>query len=705
MVPRRPLRLPAPIRPGRAARPPPLPTALGAASRGYGWLPSQLRLLQWNACSLAAHKVAALLGSVAAVFPDVIAVSETMDPSEDVLDHMRRNHYDVYRCERPRVQGCRTSGGVALMSRRERFAADPVVLATAPTLFEYVALPLTARHGDSPSFVAVSIYVPPDTVATADKRATLQSELRMLYRELNPAVVAGDWNARHAEWDPCDSLSGSTYLRGKLLSDLFEELAVTVAAPAEATYPSSGSVLDFAVYGAEFQQSERCDVLKGHTVSDHEMVHTVLHMHPLPLTSGEAAPPVRYPVRGVRWNKVTPADELAFSISLETDLSRAPDRGVDNCARFLEDSILRAMDCLPRRKPVPRHTLPSHLHALRVNAESAWMRVGVNPNDGTVATARAATSAFRDACQSFAANLCMMSTDAAAIEDTAAWRIFSALDSPPAPCCVIRHNDEEWATDAAKAEGFLRFFSAKCQRRGDKSTAWEAPANFDPPPPVQLEEVKASIAESDVSKAPDGRAIEVRTLRLLTPAALKYVARLFDEILCRGRLPRLWKVATVVPLRKPKGDAGQASGYRPVAITSLLCRILERVVLRRIFAGGLKLSPEQFGFRPGSSTVEPLCLASLAIQDGFRREYAYAKQQRQFKSVLLALDFTDFASSPATSSDNICGCKGMRATHRFFTTSCRTGRNACASALSSLARPHWIWEPRRGRCWDLCAGR
>ena len=73
---------------------------------------------------------------------------------------------------------------------------------------------------------------------------------------------------------------------------------------------------------------------------------------------------------------------------------------------------------------------------------------------------------------------------------------------------------------------------------------------------------------------------------------------IFNRSLQEGVVPATWKVSTVVPIFK-KGTRYDPSNYRPVSLTSVLCKSLERIIARRLteyLEGGLLLDQNQFGF-------------------------------------------------------------------------------------------------------------
>lgn len=57
-------------------------------------------------------------------------------------------------------------------------------------------------------------------------------------------------------------------------------------------------------------------------------------------------------------------------------------------------------------------------------------------------------------------------------------------------------------------------------------------------------------------------------IRHLTNGALGKLLALFNKVWVEGRLPKTWKAAVVIPVRKPGKDPTELSSYRPIALTS-----------------------------------------------------------------------------------------------------------------------------------------
>ena len=83
---------------------------------------------------------------------------------------------------------------------------------------------------------------------------------------------------------------------------------------------------------------------------------------------------------------------------------------------------------------------------------------------------------------------------------------------------------------------------------------------------------------------------------------------LFRKSLNEGSLPQDWKDGYVTPIFK-KGLKCQVDNYRPVSLTSVICKVMEKVVrnalLNHLMENSL-LADNQHGFVPGRSCVTQL---------------------------------------------------------------------------------------------------
>ncbi|GBM08686.1 hypothetical protein AVEN_52765-1 [Araneus ventricosus] len=95
--------------------------------------------------------------------------------------------------------------------------------------------------------------------------------------------------------------------------------------------------------------------------------------------------------------------------------------------------------------------------------------------------------------------------------------------------------------------------------------------------------------------------------------------KLFNRIWNRKAFPTAWRKAIVVPIPKVGKDPQNSSNYRSIALTSCLCKLMERMVNKRLVYILEKnmLSKFQSGFRYEHSTEDNILQLETAIRDAF----------------------------------------------------------------------------------------
>ena len=83
----------------------------------------------------------------------------------------------------------------------------------------------------------------------------------------------------------------------------------------------------------------------------------------------------------------------------------------------------------------------------------------------------------------------------------------------------------------------------------------------------------------------------------------------YQQSVYRGRIPDAWRMARVTPIFKQKGDKTDPSNYRPISLTSIACKILERIIvsqLQEYLSSNALNCQQQHGFMPKRSTATNL---------------------------------------------------------------------------------------------------
>ena len=109
---------------------------------------------------------------------------------------------------------------------------------------------------------------------------------------------------------------------------------------------------------------------------------------------------------------------------------------------------------------------------------------------------------------------------------------------------------------------------------------------------------------------PDG--VENKLLRECATEIAPTLCRLFRRSMDEGEIPSRWKEAHIIPIHK-KGNKAIMANFRPVALTSVLCKIFEKIVCSTIMSFLTRnslITPQQHGFVKGRScqTNILLCL-------------------------------------------------------------------------------------------------
>lgn len=106
-----------------------------------------------------------------------------------------------------------------------------------------------------------------------------------------------------------------------------------------------------------------------------------------------------------------------------------------------------------------------------------------------------------------------------------------------------------------------------------------------------------------------------------------------------GYLPSAWRQSTVTPIFK-KGDKLKAENYRPISLTSVVVKVLERVISKQVLQFALRESiipPQQHGFVPGRSIITNLltCLNdwTKSLDAGIPMDVVYLDFAKAFDRV------------------------------------------------------------------------
>ena len=125
---------------------------------------------------------------------------------------------------------------------------------------------------------------------------------------------------------------------------------------------------------------------------------------------------------------------------------------------------------------------------------------------------------------------------------------------------------------------------------------------------VTCDMVLAEILKLNVNKSCGPDDIHAHMLISLAEYVSSPISLLLNKTLTTGTIPGDWKKARVAPIFK-KGARNKAENYRPISLTSIVCKLMETFVKDAVMGHMMEnnlLSDKQFGFIKGRSTMTQL---------------------------------------------------------------------------------------------------
>ena len=137
-----------------------------------------------------------------------------------------------------------------------------------------------------------------------------------------------------------------------------------------------------------------------------------------------------------------------------------------------------------------------------------------------------------------------------------------------------------------------------------------------------VQELQAAIvASGSTSVGPDQ--LHYDFFRHLPESTLLQILQAFNSLWQQHTFPESWHESIIIALQKPGKDRTDPNNYRPIALTSCLGKLLERMVGKRL-TSTLEtrhlISKFQCGFRPNHSPIDHLVRLETDIRQGFKNK-------------------------------------------------------------------------------------
>lgn len=562
------------------------------------------QILQWNVRGLL-HNLDDIRELLNKHTPKVLCVQETHLKSTQT-NFLKQ--YAIFRKDRD--DAAASSGGVAIIVDKG-VACKQLNLRTS---LEAVAV-RAVLFGKL--LTITSIYIPPCYQLSKTQFQSFIDELPP------PYIVVGDLNAHNPLWG--DSRLDA---RGRLIEHFLFSSGACLLNKKEPTYYSTThntySSIDLSIVSSTLIPYLEWSVVKNPFGSDHFPIM-------LKLTKEDTCSP-DFP----RWNTKSANWEL-FRESTFLDGDDIGDFNIDDAVAYLTAFIIdAAVKCIKQTNGMTnKRRIPwwnDDCRKARNSQNKAWRLLRNYPTAENLVNFKQVKSQARRTrrlAKKESWNRYISGINSYT-DETKVWNRVNKLmgrESHPLPLVNSRGESLEEQADCLGehfeyvssashyTETFLRFKEReerqplKCKR--PSSEAYNCP--------FTLAELKASLACCNNS-APGGDRIMYEMIKYLHPEALKTLLTLYNTMWAAGYIPLLWKEAIVIPVLKQGKDPSLAASYRPIALTSCLCKLYEKMVNRRLIhflESNSILDPLQCGFREGRSTIDHLVRIETYIRDAF----------------------------------------------------------------------------------------
>ena len=568
---------------------------------------NKLTIMQWNCQGLKA-KFESLKILIHENLPICISLQETMMghnkicPREYILYH-NQLHADEGR-----------HGGSALMLRRD-ITHSKIALQTN---LQAVAIKVHLRR----TYTLCSIYLPPVNRNNINLKQELESLINQLPR---PFLFLGDFNARHPMWG--DIMSNS---RGDMIFSLIEEQELAVMNSGAPTHfhiqTGTLSCIDLSVCSPDCYLDFSWEAMDDGLGSDHFPIM-------ISIVDEIAAP------RSPRW-MIDKANWALFTTLTFLDIDAEIFPTIEEALDFLNKVIMSACDkSIPRtkghftRKPVPWWNLQCRL--TRKAMRAAFTRYRRHPCEFYLICYKKARARFRYQVKQAKRQSWVdyVSKITWKTNLTEVWTKVRKISGKyiPTPSPVIQYNNQTIHNPIDVSEAFAEHF-AKISSKNPSSMYFQqrsqeenrelnftAIRNESYNLPFNMKELLSALSLCNES-APGNDDITYSMIKHLPIETKRFLLSIINRIWVEKSYPDIWNIAIMLAFLKPGKDGKIMTNYRPISLTSCICKLMEKMVNVRLIwfleKKGL-INPTQCGFRRMRSCTDVLIRLEASISEAF----------------------------------------------------------------------------------------
>ena len=569
-------------------------------------------ILQWNCRSVKANfeELTLLINEQKAV---AVCLQETFLKDSDQVTLKYHSCY-FKNCS----DNDKASGGVAVLVNN----CVPHHVIKLDTTLQAVAVNISLNK----TITVCSIYLPPSLPIDIKKLDHLIDQLP------NPFILMGDFNSHHTLWG-----CANTNDKGRIIEDFVTRHDLVLINDKSSTYlhPATGSYssLDLTICSPGISPDFNWKVIDDLHGSDH-----------FPIQVSEIGPSTQQHPQ--RW-KLHKANWEQFKVRCEQTIHPNAFEECENPAKLFTSLLYSAAEkSIPRTSTNPKHPNKPWFNDDCKKAiqerKSVLRQFNLRPNQENllkfkIARAKARRTIKQSKRASWRQYVSRLNSRSS-VKKT--WDMIRKINGKNSSLNVghlnVGNDVVTSKTDIADAladifaekssssnysEAFQKFQNTKEKTKLNFKSNNNEHYNKD----FTMKELKKALKKChDTAVGCDD--IHYQFLKHLPFRSLDSLLRIFNQVWHTGILPDSWKEAVVVPIPKPGKDSTNPANYRPIALTSCICKTMERMVNDRLvwfLEKNQLIATVQSGFRKQRGTLDHLVRFETFIREAFiKKEHA-----------------------------------------------------------------------------------
>jgi hypothetical protein len=418
-------------------------------------------------------------------------------------------------------------------------------------------------------------------------------------------VVMGDFNWKEIDWNTMTAKAGDEHITHKFIEcirDCFIHQHVDF--PTRYREGNIPSTLDL-VFTNEEQLISNITPLSPLGKSDHVVLNIDLDLrHNFDISVKEA---YKHMYEKADYRKLS---EILQSIDWEEEIQG---RDLNSAWEFFEEEVQKAIDtCIPKRKFIAgRKFKPLWMNAKALSAVKkkykSWCRYTNTKQYGDYkeycSARNKATTEVKRAKRDFEKQIAKEVKK----NPKTFWKYVNSKMKTTTRVSDLEQEDGTLTTSDQEKANVLNGFFSSVFTDENKENIPEMEKKYVGPDQenieVTKEEILKKIDKLKPTKAPGPDGLHPRVLKELRNTIVSPLYEIFVKSVKEGEVPAAWKKAHVTAIFK-KGKKSTPGNYRPVSLTSIVCKMLETIVRDQMckhMKDNNLFSDLQYGFMEGKS--------------------------------------------------------------------------------------------------------